>query len=126
MGSETKKILVTGGAGFVGTHCVVVLLQQGFKVFIIDNLHNSVEEAVHRVRELVGPDLSKFLEFHLVISCLIMFSFWRFSIIGKLCFYIKNFLGFFYRVILEIRMMSRSCSLRIRKLFNLPSSVVVV
>ena len=67
MGFERKNILVTGGAGFIGTHCVVVLLKEGFKVVIIDNLDNSVEEAVHRVRDLVGPDLSKFLEFHLVI-----------------------------------------------------------
>ncbi|CAO2827217.1 unnamed protein product [Amaranthus hypochondriacus] len=65
MGFERKKILVTGGAGFIGTHCVVVLLKEGFKVVIIDNLDNSVEEAVLRVRDLVGPDLSKFLEFHL-------------------------------------------------------------
>lgn len=67
MGSSAEQcILVTGGAGFIGTHTVVQLLNQGFKVSIIDNLDNSVLEAVHRVRELVGPDLSSKLEFHLV------------------------------------------------------------
>lgn len=66
MGIETRNnILVTGGAGFIGTHCVLVLLKEGFRVVIIDNLDNSVEEAVNRVRELVGPDLSRNLEFHL-------------------------------------------------------------
>ncbi|CAN6856025.1 unnamed protein product [Brassica oleracea] len=66
MGSSVEQcILVTGGAGFIGTHTVVQLLNQGFKVSIIDNLDNSVHEAVHRVRELVGPDLSSKLEFNL-------------------------------------------------------------
>uniref|UniRef100_A0A0D3BVY3 UDP-glucose 4-epimerase n=1 Tax=Brassica oleracea var. oleracea TaxID=109376 RepID=A0A0D3BVY3_BRAOL len=66
MGSSVEQcILVTGGAGFIGTHTVVQLLNQGFKVSIIDNLDNSVLEAVHRVRELVGPDLSTKLEFNM-------------------------------------------------------------
>lgn len=69
MGSSVEQnILVTGGAGFIGTHTVVQLLKEGFKVSIIDNLDNSVIEAVDRVRELVGPDLSKKLEFNLVTT----------------------------------------------------------
>ncbi|GMH09416.1 hypothetical protein Nepgr_011257 [Nepenthes gracilis] len=58
-----KNILVTGGAGFIGTHTVLQLLNEGFRVSIIDNLDNSSEEAVKRVRELVGVELSKKLEF---------------------------------------------------------------
>ncbi|XP_050227393.1 bifunctional UDP-glucose 4-epimerase and UDP-xylose 4-epimerase 1 [Mercurialis annua] len=60
-----QTILVTGGAGFIGSHTVVQLLNEGFRVSIIDNLDNSVLEAVDRVRELVGPDLSQKLEFNL-------------------------------------------------------------
>ncbi|CAM8901100.1 unnamed protein product [Rhodiola kirilowii] len=60
-----QTILVTGGAGFIGTHTVVQLLNEGFKVSIIDNLDNSVMEAVDRVKELVGPQLAQNLEFHL-------------------------------------------------------------
>ena len=75
MGSSVEQcILVTGGAGFIGTHTVVQLLNQGFKVSIIDNLDNSVLEAVHRVRELVGPDLSTKLEFNMVSSHLLAVS----------------------------------------------------
>ncbi|KAK2989057.1 hypothetical protein RJ640_018846 [Escallonia rubra] len=66
MGSSAPQtILVTGGAGFIGTHTVVQLLNEGFRVSIIDNLDNAVEEAVERVRELVGPELSRNLDFHL-------------------------------------------------------------
>ncbi|KAG8478602.1 hypothetical protein CXB51_028409 [Gossypium anomalum] len=45
---------------------MVQLLNEGFKVLIIDNLDNSVIEAVDRVKELVGPELSKKLQFNLV------------------------------------------------------------
>ncbi|XP_054825488.1 bifunctional UDP-glucose 4-epimerase and UDP-xylose 4-epimerase 1-like [Prosopis cineraria] len=63
MASSAKTILVTGGAGFIGSHTVVQLLKGHFNVTIIDNLDNSVMEAVNRVRDLVGPDLSKNLDF---------------------------------------------------------------
>ncbi|XP_004298746.1 PREDICTED: bifunctional UDP-glucose 4-epimerase and UDP-xylose 4-epimerase 1 [Fragaria vesca subsp. vesca] len=65
MGSIEQTILVTGGAGFIGSHTAVQLLNEGFRVVIFDNLDNSCIEAVHRVRELVGPKLSQKLQFHL-------------------------------------------------------------
>uniref|UniRef100_A0A7N1A4Z5 UDP-glucose 4-epimerase n=1 Tax=Kalanchoe fedtschenkoi TaxID=63787 RepID=A0A7N1A4Z5_KALFE len=61
--SFDQTILVTGGAGFIGTHTVVQLLGAGFNVCVVDNLQNSVIEAVDRVRELVGPMLSCKLDF---------------------------------------------------------------
>jgi UDP-glucose 4-epimerase len=63
MEASGKMILVTGGAGFIGTHTVLQLLKEGFRVSIIDNLDNSCVEAVARVRSMVGPELSKKLDF---------------------------------------------------------------
>lgn len=63
MAFSDETILVTGGAGFIGTHTVVQLLFAGFRVFIFDNLDNAVMEAVDRVRDLVGPELSEKLQF---------------------------------------------------------------
>ncbi|WP_322173484.1 UDP-glucose 4-epimerase GalE [Acutalibacter caecimuris] len=48
------KILVTGGAGYIGSHTVVTLLQQGHEVAIVDNLSNSKKAAVERVGEIAG------------------------------------------------------------------------
>jgi len=64
---KEKRILVTGGAGFIGSHTVLQLLKEGFLVSIIDNLDNSCEEAVERVRGLAGPNLSPNLQFYLVM-----------------------------------------------------------
>ncbi|THU63981.1 hypothetical protein C4D60_Mb01t21620 [Musa balbisiana] len=60
---QQRSVLVTGGAGFIGTHTVLQLLKEGFLVTIIDNLDNSVPEAVDRVRVLAGPKLSQNLRF---------------------------------------------------------------
>lgn len=50
------KILVTGGAGFIGSHTCVELLNAGYEVVVVDNLYNSSEKSLERVRELTGKD----------------------------------------------------------------------
>lgn len=47
-------ILVTGGAGFIGSHTCLELLAAGHQVVVLDNLDNSSEESLHRVAELTG------------------------------------------------------------------------
>ncbi|MCI8623068.1 MAG: UDP-glucose 4-epimerase GalE [Provencibacterium sp.] len=49
-------ILVTGGAGFIGSHTVVELQKAGYEVVIIDNFSNSKPEALKRIREITGKD----------------------------------------------------------------------
>ena len=51
------KILVTGGAGYIGSHTCVELLNAGHQVVVLDNLSNSSEESLHRVQALTGRTL---------------------------------------------------------------------
>ena len=52
------RILVTGGAGYIGSHTSIVLLEQGHDVVIVDNLCNSKRVAVDRVEELSGKKVT--------------------------------------------------------------------
>lgn len=49
-------ILITGGAGYIGSHVCVELLNAGFEVIVIDNLYNSNIESLRRVNEITGRD----------------------------------------------------------------------
>ena len=51
------KILVTGGAGYIGSHTCVELLNSGHEVVVLDNLCNSSEESLNRVQQLTGKTL---------------------------------------------------------------------
>jgi UDP-glucose 4-epimerase len=49
-------VLVTGGAGYIGSHAAVELLDSGYDIIVVDNLSNSKQEAINRVKELTGKD----------------------------------------------------------------------
>lgn len=47
-------ILVTGATGFIGSHTLTLLIEQGFKAIALDNLSNSTKEPLHRIEQLTG------------------------------------------------------------------------
>ncbi|MDF2484557.1 MAG: UDP-galactose 4-epimerase [Herbinix sp.] len=58
-------ILVTGGAGYIGSHTCIELLNAGYEVVVVDNLCNSSEEALARVKKITGRDI-KFYQIDLL------------------------------------------------------------
>jgi UDP-glucose 4-epimerase len=52
-----KSILVTGGAGYIGSHTCVLLLEAGYEVVVVDNLCNSKAESLQRVEEMTGRNI---------------------------------------------------------------------
>ena len=52
------KILVTGGAGYIGSHTCVELLNEGYDVVVVDNLYNASKKVLDRVKEITGKDVT--------------------------------------------------------------------
>lgn len=61
------SILVTGGAGYIGSHACIELLDAGYEVIVLDNLCNSNKESLVRAEEITGKKL-KFYEVDLLDS----------------------------------------------------------
>lgn len=49
-----KRILVTGGCGYIGSHTTVQLLEKGFDVHIVDNLSNSDKNVIKKIKGITG------------------------------------------------------------------------
>lgn len=54
----TNTVLVTGGAGYIGSHACVELLQSGYDVVVVDNLENSKVESLNRIRQITGKPMA--------------------------------------------------------------------
>lgn len=51
----TATVLITGGAGYIGSHSTLVMLQAGLDVVVLDNLCNSLAESLNRTRSANTP-----------------------------------------------------------------------
>ena len=56
------SILVTGGAGYIGSHTCVELLKEGYEVIVVDNLSNASEKSLEKVEELTGKKVKFYKE----------------------------------------------------------------
>ena len=52
------KVLITGGAGFIGSHTCVELLENNVEIVVMDNFCNSTPEAVEAIKSITGKDFS--------------------------------------------------------------------
>ena len=57
-GTQAMKILVTGGAGYIGSHTCVELLEAGYDVVVVDNLYNASPKVIGRIKEITGKDVT--------------------------------------------------------------------
>ncbi len=64
MTQSKQTILVSGGAGFIGSHTVVELLQQGFEAIVVDDLSNSSAKVLDRIQAIVSEDAARSLTFY--------------------------------------------------------------
>jgi UDP-glucose 4-epimerase len=101
-----RKILVTGGTGYIGSHTTVELISEGFEVVIIDNLYNSEAEVADRIKTITGvrpeleimdicdkPALEKFFAKHNDIAAIIHFAAYKAvseSVSKPLAYYYNN------------------------------------
>ncbi|MBQ7091402.1 MAG: SDR family NAD(P)-dependent oxidoreductase, partial [Clostridia bacterium] len=51
------SILVSGGAGYIGSHTCVELIEAGYDIVVVDNLSNSSEESLRRVEKITGKNI---------------------------------------------------------------------
>ncbi len=58
---NSKKVLVTGGAGYIGSHTLVELVESGYEFVVYDNLSNSSKEAIKRVEQIIQKPI-EFIE----------------------------------------------------------------
>jgi len=87
-----NKILITGGAGYIGSHTCIELIEAGYEIVVYDNLSNSSIEALHRVENIVGRSI-KFIEGDILDSTLLNETFDTHDFFGVIHFAVLKAVG---------------------------------
>ena len=64
-GGKNDNVIVCGGAGYIGSHICVELLDAGYEVTVIDDFSNSKPEVLEHIKEITGKEV-KFYEFNIL------------------------------------------------------------
>ena len=68
------SVLVTGGAGYIGSHTVIELLENGYDVVVVDNLSNSKEESLNRVKKITARTSSSTRMISAILRLCVLYS----------------------------------------------------
>lgn len=119
--SNGKTVLVTGGAGYIGSHCVVTLQEAGYEVIALDNFANSVDDghdgslALKRVEKITGQSV-KFYKCDLLDTALLN------KIFQNVCIFKMNFIQYLciINIICVLNLFVFFFSIKSIRLFILP------
>lgn len=68
-------VLLAGGAGYIGSHTTVELLNSGYEVVVVDNYYNSCPESINRVEQITGKTIKLYegdVKDHFIIRTILM------------------------------------------------------
>ena len=63
-----KNILVTGGAGYIGSHIIEILIRKKYKVVIVDNLETGYKQLIHKKAKFYNVDINNFKKIKKIIK----------------------------------------------------------
>jgi UDP-glucose 4-epimerase len=116
IGGRKMNILVTGGAGYIGTHTCVALLQAGHTVIIVDNLCNSKHENVEKIIEIAEKEVT-FYEIDVTDAEAVDVIFSNYNIDGVIHFAglkavgesVEKPLAYYYNNIVSTMILAKAC-----------------
>lgn len=110
------KILVTGGAGYIGSHTCIALLEAGHSVIIVDNLSNSKKETVEKIMDITDKEVT-FYEYDVTDSEVVELLFKNYKIDGVIHFAglkavgesVEKPLEYYYNNIVSTMVLTKAC-----------------
>lgn len=63
-----KRLIVTGGAGFIGSHVVDLMIEKGYEVYVFDNLSTGIKENINKLANFINIDITNFKKVNLLVA----------------------------------------------------------